>query len=427
MEMETREYQAFKQAPAWVAQQGWLLVAAFVLVMPYGHAFELPMALMAVIGGWMLAFRTASVKRLPASRGLAVLTACFLLPMLISLPDAVNASRALETTLSFIRFPLAGIFVLLALREEVARHRLLMWMGLGLSFSAICVDLQAMQGHFMNLPGPIAKVIHYYASERAVGHVLAVFSPIYFYWVWQQGRQQPWIWLLALGYAAAVFFSGARVAWIMLAVSLLLLAMQLIFVERVKLRMKPLLIGALLIAAALGAAMQQPVLKARVQQTAGLFSGNYEQTNQATSARLPIWRVAISVAEDHWFNGIGPRGFRYVYAQYAPKDDFWMHTYPLQIPNHPHQQLLEIAVETGMIGVVGYFLALAYWVRLGVSAAREKLQQTLPGVVAVLIALMPINAHMAFYASFWSSITWWLMALALAFWQWGTSKGQSAV
>ena len=168
---------------------------------------------------------------------------------------------------------------------------------------------------------------------------------------------------------------------------------------------------------AIAAAMQLPSLNARVGQTAGLFSGNYAQANAATSQRLPIWKVAVRVVEDHWINGIGPRGFRYIYPQYGEKDDPFLADNPNVGPNHPHQLLLEIATETGLIGVIGYLAALIYWVRLMLGTARKKKGVALSVMGGVLIAIMPINAHMAFYASFWSCITWWLMMLGLALWQ----------
>jgi hypothetical protein len=40
-------------------------------------------------------------------------------------------------------------------------------------------------------------------------------------------------------------------------------------------------------------------------------------------------------------------------------------------------------------------------------------------MAAVFVAIMPINAHMALYASFWSCLLWWLVASALSYWQAG--------
>jgi len=200
------------------------------------------------------------------------------------------------------------------------------------------------------------------------------------------------------------------------------------WVEHIKWRWKIALGVSLLWIIAIVGALQFPALHTKMETTAGLFSGDYEKANTATSLRLPIWKVAVRIAEDHWLNGIGPRGFRYIYPAYVPKDDFWMTIQHLDKktgerlttrygPHHPHQLFLEVLVETGIIGVLCFLFALGYWIRLWWKTARTANMDALPWMAAVLVAIMPINAHMAFYASFWSCITWWLIAVSLAYWQ----------
>ncbi|OIQ80820.1 O-antigen ligase [mine drainage metagenome] len=396
----------------WTTSYGWLLVVSFALVLPLRHTFELPMAVMAVAGLWLLISQTRAVMAAPAGKPFLVMGACLWLPMLASLPDAVNFSRAMYTTLVFLRFPLAAIFVMFALQTADSRRHLLLWLGWAMSLNAVCVVIQALLEHAGLAGGP-----NLFSGLRGLGFAMAVLSPVYLYWLWRVAQQWRWIWLLLPVYLVDVFLCGRRAAWIMLAVGIALWVVQLIRVEKVQWRWKSMAALVLSCALAIGAAMQLPELSVRVSQTAGLFSGNYEQTNNATSLRLPIWKVAVRVARDHWINGIGPRGFRYIYKQYGEKDDPFLADNPKVGPTHPHQLLLEIATETGLIGVVGYLIALVYWLRLALAAAREKMHQALPFMAAVLIAIMPINAHMAFYASFWSCITWWLIMLSLAFWQ----------
>lgn len=406
---------------------GWWLVVAFVIVLPYKNLFELPIALMAIGGLWLCYVQPRVIVNAPALKPLLMMSACFGLPMLLSLTDAVNFSRSAETVLAFLRFPLAAIFVLYTLDLAEARQRFLNVLGWVLSLTALCVILQVALGGGLaaeNWGGFIGAV----AKQRAMGHKLAVLSFVYFYWVTQFSVKRPLAWVLVPIYVVAVLFSGARVAWIMMGVSLILFVLHLFWQQGFRLRWRVVLIHSVLWLTVIAAAFQlSPFLHDRLKMTAGLFSGNYEATNAATSSRLPIWRVATRVAQDHWINGVGPRGFRNVYAAYAPPDDFWTNLKPPQIPTHPHQQLLEIAVETGLIGVIGYLLALVYWCRLGLVAIRSRMHQALPWMVAVLIAVMPINAHMAFYASFWSCMTWWLIALGLAFWQAGLAGKQDPV
>jgi len=411
----------------WISSSGWMLVLAFALALPFRHLFELPMGLMALSGMGLLLLRPRAVVELPMIKPLLVMSACLWLPMLASLPDAVNFSRAADTTLVFLRFPLAAIFAAVALQSPDARQRLLKTLGIALSFSALCVVAHALVEYEFKSGVPQAGEDNLFTSLRGLGFVMAVLSPVFFYWVWQVALKWRWAWLLLPVYLVDVFLSGRRVAWIMLAVGVVIWAAQLMLVEKVRWRWKPLLAGVLASALAIGIAMQLPALNARVGQTAGLFSGNYDQANAATSLRLPIWKVAVRVAEDHWINGIGPRGFRYIYPQYGGKDDPFLAVNPTVGPNHPHQLLLEIATETGLIGLIGYVIALLYWIRLTLGAARAKKGVALAFMGGVLIAMMPINAHMAFYASFWSCITWWLLMLSLAFWQPGPAEKPQAV
>jgi len=78
---------------------------------------------------------------------------------------------------------------------------------------------------------------------------------------------------------------------------------------------------------------------------------------------------------------VGPRGFRYEYRK------------------HLHERR---------------HLARAF---RGPDAARAA------WMLAAAIAAFPLNAHMALYASYWSTVLWWLLIVALA---WGRAEGAAA-
>tara|TARA_B110000444_G_C18375415_1_gene382359 strand:- start:139 stop:531 length:393 start_codon:yes stop_codon:yes gene_type:complete len=110
-------------------------------------------------------------------------------------------------------------------------------------------------------------------------------------------------------------------------------------------------------------------------------------------------------------NGIGPRGYRHVYAEYADPTDFWLHDGE-NGQTHPHLQLLEIAVETGFIGLTGFLLVYLFFLR---EIFREtKISMKTIWILAVLVAWFPLNTHLAFYGSYWASFVWLLIPLALA-------------
>jgi O-antigen ligase len=412
---------------SWTGRFGWVLVGLFIVVQPFRNMFELPIALMALFGLLLMIMQPRQVMATDAIKPLLVMFACIWLPMLASLTDAVNYSRAMETTLVFIRFPLAAIFTIFALQSVPSRARLFILLGVTLGFFALGKLIYAIE-----VEPSLPKIVNgwfwlgHVIPQRGVGHIFAVLSPVYFYRMWKQIQQRHWLWLVTPIYAVAAFISGARVAWIMFAVGILLLLGQMFWMRMIRWRWKAVFAFVLLWGISIGVTMQHTSVEKRVELTAGLFSGNYARANSATSLRLPIWAIAVKVAKDHWINGIGPRGFRYIYPAYVPKNDFWMQRQYVDKttgkvlntqygPNHPHQFVLEIMDETGIIGITGYLVALIYWIRLWLKNLRAGNSEALPWMSAVLVAIMPINAHMAFYASFWSCITWWLIAIGLSY------------
>ena len=110
-----------------------------------------------------------------------------------------------------------------------------------------------------------------------------------------------------------------------------------------------------------------PPFQHRVDQSLGIFSYDYEQADVATARRLDLWKTSIAIFRGNWVNGTGPRSFRNVYSGYADADDFWMEN-GRSGQTHPHQFVMEIAAETGIIGIIGYFL---FWLSLLVAMWRE--------------------------------------------------------
>ena len=83
-------------------------------------------------------------------------------------------------------------------------------------------------------------------------------------------------------------------------------------------------------------------------------------------------------------------------------------------PAHSHQLLLEIASETGLLGLLGLLLA-AWWLgRAGWRSLRDGERWLLAPGLCLLGATFPFNSHMAVYSAFWSQVLWWLVAVSCA-------------
>lgn len=132
-------------------------------------------------------------------------------------------------------------------------------------------------------------------------------------------------------------------------------------------------------------------LSDRIDSTLAIFSTDAATIDKATAHRLDLWRVAVAIARDHWINGVGPRG-----------------------STHPHLALAEIACETGLVGLAGYlvfYLLLLRWLYRELRASRLRHR---PWLLCPLTAWFPLNAHLAFYGSYWASFSWWMLAVSFA-------------
>ena len=143
-----------------------------------------------------------------------------------------------------------------------------------------------------------------------------------------------------------------------------------------------------------------------------LFSSDLHVIDDATKKRLSIWRPGLEIARTYWLNGIGVRGFRYQFLKSADSDNFWMLLDPQGV-THPHMHAIEVMIETGLIGVIGYVAFFVLIIRL-TRGQRAGPGWLTPLVICVLVAMFPLNVHKALYASFWISICWWLVFVALA-------------
>ena len=394
------------------ANWAWLLVALTLLLFATTTMFNVPLWFMAVIGLWQAARNPRALLRDPATALLGLLFLCIWLPMLTALPDAVNLDRALRTTLPYVHLYFAGVFVLGVLRDEASLTKL-EWAAFAiLTFWCFDALLQLLAGAnlfgYPYKPGQLSGMFH---PKIRLGHALAVLAPLYLELIRRAAPGRPWLWLFALLLVAVILLSGKRVAWIMAFAGCAAWAAALLYRSPPTVWRRAVA-GAMAAAVVLGvvAASHEPISR-RIEVTLGLFSGKQEDFDRATARRLDVWNTALNTLRENWFNGVGPRGFRYVYRDYAEPDDYFL-TKRRGGQTHPHQMFLEIAAETGVIGLLG--IAAFWWllVRQGMAALRSGCR-SLPWLICAGVGFLPLNAHLAFYGSYWSSVVWWLLACAL--------------
>ena len=408
------------------------LLLAVIALLPAEPLFNVPMIALAVLGLVQVVFRRARLSS-PENRFLCIAFLCIWLPMLASLPDAVNPVESLRKTASLCVYFLAGVYA----TGAYSRFRDLDWLMMGVVAIIVFLYLDALWQFWT---GSNWLGIRYEEGERLagslytgrIGSLLAGFAPLYFELVRRASRRWWLSPLLIVPFLMTIFLSGSRTAWGALAVAS---AGYLLFLfrwsdrqssGRPRRRLGRLagVSGAMILAVTITAYAWpngvEKVWKAtehRVETLSGIWSGDREKFERAVTWRLSIWETAINMWSAHWLNGVGPLGFRAVYRDYNPERDYY-HEHLEDVgrghliatsPRSPHLPLLEIATGTGVIGLLGYVVLAVYFLRKLRRLEHDAFQSTFPYALALIVALFPLNGHIEFYGLYFVTLIWWTM------------------
>ena len=403
------------------------LLLAFVALLPAEPLYNAPLITLAILGTIRLFSQRARLGS-PENSFLCIAFLCVWLPMLASLPDAVNPVESSRKTASLCLYFLAGFYVVGAFR----RFRDLDWVMTG-TF-AVCM-FWVLDALWQFQTGANWFGIPYEEGERLtgmfytgrIGYLLASFAPFVFETIRRSWRRWWWSPVLLAPYLMTIALSGSRTSWGALAIAT---AGYLLFLirwsdrpPRSDSRWKSGGVAAVLATAVLVGLLSAyassggneriwKVLEPRVESLAGLWSGDREQIERAVNLRLSIWMTAVNMWSHHWLNGVGPRGFHHAYNEYNPEKDYYLlHDGSHGAATTPHLQLLEIATETGMIGLLGYVvLAVAFFTRLR-SLEAASFRSAYPYALTLIVALFPFSGHMGFYGVLSTSVIWWMVML----------------
>ncbi len=406
------------QSPGWM----WLWTLLVLALLPHHQLYNVPLILMALYAIFLMFTEPSRLLGPPGNRDFLLLFACFWIPMLLSLPDAVHF-RSIKTTVEFMRFPLAGLLMMESIRMPAQRKRL--WQGVTWLCLFWAVDglVQAVAGK--NLLGfpvqPGAEPGNYFITGMfyphfTLGHVLAILFPLYLEGVRRFFRALGlWRILLAIPVIIAILLTGRRAAWIMLAIATIGYAMYLwhsVYQGQTRRFFKAVVVFSIMFSL-VGTALYKwdDNFANRVDRTLPDPSHLQQSLVEVTSLRTWIWDVSLRMYADHWINGVGPRGFRYVYAEYAEPEDPFARTGQ----THSHMTLLEIAAETGSLGLIGYALFFLLLWKLWLRERRNHPSHfAAPLMIAIVVCVFPFNTAKAIYSSFLATLLWWLVPLYVA-------------
>jgi len=385
-----------------------LLLAAIALL-PFGRSAELPI-LLAALGGLLAALRGQLEWRRPPLRLALLLFAAYWLPELLSAFDALAPRRAWREVLFDLRYLPFLWFACLHLAAPAAQRLAKLGCAWILALWLADALLQAATGLSLGGAASADRLSGIFgADDLKLGGAVALLSP--FLLLPAFDRQRLLGLLLALPIVVVVLLAGTRSAWIGLALLLAIALWRAFGGGRRALQALLLaaLCGVLLVSAGYVGSER---FASRIDRSAAALQG-VEGVDHALSGRLPIWTTALTMFREHPVNGVGVRGFRHAYADYAAADDPWIGFDGASGAFHAHQLLLEVAAETGALGLFCWVLAALVAVRVWREADPLARQAAAPVSMALLVMLFPLNTHYAFYSSAWGGLLFTLLALWL--------------
>jgi len=410
----------WRWAPHWVL--------AFVILWPapgYAEGVMVLGALAAIIHLVGARFRGgAQLLSAPAWALTSVLFFAYWLPQLISAVDSVDVGRALREALVDLRY--LPFLWLVASAVATRRGRRITLGGLAVivavwTLDALCEVFFGTSPLFFGIDQlkhlisnrPMCTLEQVAAADRIggvlgpcnlkLGIVLASLAPFALYWAGRRFGTTGWI-VASAAIGIVILFAGSRASWLTYGLVLLLSGWGLLGWRRMLL---VFVAGAVVFAAV---AFSSPLVQERVQRTVTGLSAGQAGVDDALAGRTRIWGAALCMVREHPVNGVGARGFREAFPQCDP------HAGELAAWGdgpafHAHQIVLEVASETGLIGLLmwlaGVAMAWRAW-RFASPAARE---QARPAMLALVVTVFPLNTHLAFYSTFWGGFTLLLSAL----------------
>jgi O-antigen ligase len=157
-----------------------------------------------------------------------------------------------------------------------------------------------------------------------------------------------------------------------------------------------------------------PGFDARIERSLLALGGTERAVDAASAGRLSIWHTAIAMWEAHPLTGVGVRGFRYAYPQYAAPQDRFVDVASDTGASHAHQIVLEVLSETGAIGLLFWLAGTVFAVRAWLRADVRTRDRAFEPALALVAMCFPLNTHLAFYSAWWGLLFWWLLALYCA-------------
>jgi len=406
-----------------LAKYSWLIVLLYIALLPTKSFHNIPIIILAAAGIIVIYLHRNICCENDNIKRFGLVFLCIWVPMVLSLPDAVNFQESFRKVLTFTAYYLMGVAVISLLTNEARRKYLINGMGVLLVIWCLDAVWQSYAGSdIFGFPYDSNSLTGVFYPKKRLGLVLAILSPFYFEFIRHHAKKYSGLILLLIPYIYVIILSGNKSSWVMLLISVFLYTIYLNYTGFFS-RLKKSQVIIVLIICFAGYALLSNAdklipknkvtwIENRMHSMVSLLSGDIDNAGATFQDRIIIWEGAIRVARVHWINGVGPRGFRYIVDDYINSDDDYFISQVARSSTHPHQIVLEIMTETGIIGVIGYLIFFILILKEAMKLIRENDFDAIPWVFPVIIAVFPFSMYMAFYGNYIASLTWVLIALS---------------
>lgn len=392
--------------PCWLA---W----SFIALLPFRRLSEIPLSVFALSLAFLARSADGRARIRTAATFLLPLFLCYWVPMLMSSLDSVAPEKSWVQSLAALRFLAAGLALSVWLQPPDRRRQFLRWTAWLLLFWAFDAFVQLLFGHdLLGIPQHPDRLNALFADHyQFFGPTLAMLSPL----VLEHARRNWPVWAFELAFAlllGAVLIAGMRAGWLAMGL-ICLVYLILAFSSGYRSQRRALItIPAIGVLVVLVSTLSSPLLQERIDVTRAFATGEDRSLDLSALERAPLFRAAILMYRDHPVNGVGVRGYPHAYREYAEADD--VHVAKAEGPlvgSHAHNIVLEVAADTGSLGLLGLLLATIFATRFQRRQSAHQRLEALPFVLAVVLIVFPFNSHFAIYGTYTSSLIWFLMGL----------------
>ncbi len=394
----------------WFIRNSYLLLIAMFMTIPlFSRGISIIPTLVFLIGFGYFMYRPKLIwNELVKSRYIYVFLV-FFIPGLISLIDSLDPAKTGQTLWRFIRYSAFSIIALFMVNNEKSEKRFETVMFWFMVF--ICMDAMSHWLFQFNIYGenPLpsnSRVRGVFKDAYHLSYFVATLSPLIFFYLAERIQEKKTLYLILtpiilVMLILTVLVGGARAGLVSLFVSMFLFVLVAMKKGWIKHKLRFIGISLVLLVIAGGIAVQSDTIQKRFKQTT-MVSQNQDFLDRFTSMRTNIWHVTIEQIPNYWVNGVGLRAFDKVYQEYPKEYKIFSSV------NHPHLHILEVMIETGIIGLLAYLLFCVYLLSMSFIAEKGS-----AWFLIAFLAIMPINSHVGLFEADWLPMVFLPIAIGI--------------